>query len=97
MVKVMVLFLSIVMWNEKRFGREMVQNEPLVKNLTIFSRNTIPLYDIILYYIIYLCTHKKAICAKCTKSASDFVQNTKNLKKSKKIKKKGLQFAKKCL
>ena len=67
-----------VMGSEIGFGRGMLQNKPLVKNLTIFSRNTIPLYDIILYYIIYLCTHKKAICAKCTKSAPDFVQNAKN-------------------
>lgn len=63
-------FLSIVMWDEKRFGREMFQNEPIVKNLTSFSRNTTP-YVYILYYI-YLLSHEK----------SGFMQNVQKIKKN---------------
>ena len=81
MMKVIVLFLIIVMWNEKRFGREMVQNEPFVKNLTNFSRNTTPCY---IYYIIYTYCHtKKRFFAKCTKRLKFFVQKVKDLKKQK--------------
>ena len=82
------------MGSEIRFGREMLQNKPLVKNLTIFSRNTIPLYDIILYYIIYLCTHEKSDLCKMYKNGSRFCAKCKKFKKNKKNQKKVLQFAK---
>ena len=59
------------MWNEKRFGREMFQNEPLVKNLTNFFRNTTPLLYIILYYI-YLLSHKKVVLCKMYKKTKKF-------------------------
>lgn len=46
MVKAIVFLSSFEI--EKRFGRGMCENKPIVKNLTNFSRNTSPLYDIIL-------------------------------------------------
>lgn len=83
MVKVIVLFLNIVMWGEKRFGREMFQDEPIVKNLTSFSRNTTPLIYIILY--IYLLSHEKTVFRKMYKKTKIFCAKSQRFKKTKKF------------
>ena len=76
------------MWDEKRFGREMFQNEPFVKNLTKYSRNTTPYYIYYIILYIFLLSHEKSGFVKnVQKTKKNSCKTSKILKSQKKLKK----------